>query len=133
MLGVCYCGAYGGGKHTFSARCKPTPPAVVTDLQRLDSRLSDAAYRLKKANEELHRADETGAVGSAVAATVGAGNALRAAFAATLTDPEFIEDARRMALDVNPVSGRAVEALIEDLYTTPDDVVAKVRRVTTFQ
>jgi tripartite-type tricarboxylate transporter receptor subunit TctC len=58
---------------------------------------------------------------------------LRAAFAATLTDPEFIEDARRMALDVNPVSGRAVEALIDDLYTTPDDVVAKVRRVTTLQ
>ncbi len=56
-LGVCYCGAYGGGKHTLSQRCKPTPPAVVTDLQRLDSRLSEAAYRMKKANEELHLAE----------------------------------------------------------------------------
>jgi len=57
-LGICYCGAYGGGKHTVSARCKAAvPPAVVTDLQRLDARLSDAAYRLKKANEELHRAE----------------------------------------------------------------------------
>jgi hypothetical protein len=55
--GVCYCGAYGGGKHTLSARCKPTPPALVTDMQRLDSRLSQAAYRLKMANEELHRAE----------------------------------------------------------------------------
>jgi tripartite-type tricarboxylate transporter receptor subunit TctC len=54
---------------------------------------------------------------------------LRAAFDATLTDPEFLEDARRMALDVNPVSGRAVEALIEELYGTSDDVVAKTRRV----
>jgi tripartite-type tricarboxylate transporter receptor subunit TctC len=54
---------------------------------------------------------------------------LRAAFDATLTDPEFLEDARRMALDVNPVSGRAVEALIDELYGTPDDVVAKTRRV----
>lgn len=35
----------------------PIPPAVVTDLQRLDARLSDAAYRLKEANEELHRAE----------------------------------------------------------------------------
>lgn len=33
------------------------PPAVVTDLQRLDSRLSAAAYRLKNANKELHLAE----------------------------------------------------------------------------
>jgi hypothetical protein len=56
-LGVCYCGAYGGGRHTLSARCKAVPPAIVTDLQRLDSRLSDAAYRLKQANEQLHRCE----------------------------------------------------------------------------
>lgn len=36
---------------------KPVPPAVVTDLQRLDARLSVASYRLKEANEELHRAE----------------------------------------------------------------------------
>jgi hypothetical protein len=54
---------------------------------------------------------------------------LRAAFDATLRDPEFLDDARRMALEVNPVSGPAVEALIDELYTTPDDVIAKVRRV----
>jgi len=58
---------------------------------------------------------------------------LRAAFDATLTDPEFLEDARRMALEVSPVSGRAVEALIDELYGTPDDVVAKTRRVITTQ
>lgn len=56
-LGVCYCGAYGGGVHTLSARCKATPPALVTDLQRLDSRLSAAARRLTRANEELHLAE----------------------------------------------------------------------------
>lgn len=33
------------------------PPALVTDLQRLDSRLSAAARRLKSANEELHLAE----------------------------------------------------------------------------
>ena len=58
---------------------------------------------------------------------------LRTAFDATLTDPEFLEDARRMALEVSPVSGRAVEALIDELYGTPDDVVAKTRRVITTQ
>jgi len=56
-LGVCYCGAYGGGKHTLASRCKAVPPAVVTDLQRLDSRLRDAAYRLAQANGALHRAE----------------------------------------------------------------------------
>jgi tripartite-type tricarboxylate transporter receptor subunit TctC len=58
---------------------------------------------------------------------------LRAAFDATLTDPEFLEEARKMALDVSPVSGRAVEALIDELYGTPDDVAAKARRVITTQ
>lgn len=54
---ICYCGAWGGGVHTLSVRCKPVPPAVVTDLQRLDARLSAAAHHLKYANEELHRAE----------------------------------------------------------------------------
>jgi tripartite-type tricarboxylate transporter receptor subunit TctC len=58
---------------------------------------------------------------------------LRSAFDATLTDPEFLEDAKRMALEVNPVSGRAVEALIDELYGTPEEVVAKTRRVITVQ
>jgi tripartite-type tricarboxylate transporter receptor subunit TctC len=57
------------------------------------------------------------------------GQMLRAAFAATLRDPEFLDDARRMALDVSPVSGHAVESLIEELYNTPEAVIAKTRRV----
>lgn len=35
----------------------PVPPALVTDLQRLDSRLTDASWRLKKANDELYLAE----------------------------------------------------------------------------
>jgi len=54
---------------------------------------------------------------------------LRAAFDATLRDPEFLDDAKKMALEVNPVSGRAVEALIDELYGTPADVAAKARRI----
>ena len=54
---------------------------------------------------------------------------LRAAFDATLRDPEFLDDAKKMALEVNPVSGRAVEALIDELYSTPADVAAKARRI----
>ena len=54
---------------------------------------------------------------------------LRSAFAATLADPEFLDDARRMGLEVSPVSGHAVETLIDELYATPEDVLAKTRRV----
>jgi tripartite-type tricarboxylate transporter receptor subunit TctC len=58
---------------------------------------------------------------------------LRSAFEATLTDPEFLDDAKKMALEVNPVSGRAVEALIDELYSTPEEVAAKARRIITSQ
>src|SRR5258708_10074334 len=47
---------------------------------------------------------------------------LRAAFDATVSDPEFLADAGKMALDVSPVSGRAVEALIDELYGTSEEV-----------
>ena len=43
------------------------------------------------------------------------------------------DDARRMALEVNPVSGHAVETLIEELYGTPEAVIAKTRHVITAQ
>jgi tripartite-type tricarboxylate transporter receptor subunit TctC len=51
--------------------------------------------------------------------------ALRAAFAATMKDPEFIADAKRMAVDVSPISGGAIEALLAELYATPKAIVAK--------
>jgi tripartite-type tricarboxylate transporter receptor subunit TctC len=57
--------------------------------------------------------------------------ALRNAFAAMLKDPEFLEDARKMQIDVSPVSAAAVERLIGELYATPEPVLEKVRSVTT--
>ena len=55
---------------------------------------------------------------------------LRAAFDATLRDAEFLDEAKKTALEVSPVSGRAVEALIDELYRTPEAVAAKVRQIT---
>jgi tripartite-type tricarboxylate transporter receptor subunit TctC len=59
--------------------------------------------------------------------------ALRAAFDATMKDPEFLQDAKRTALDVSPVPAAEVERLIGELYATPDALVARVRRLTTTQ
>jgi tripartite-type tricarboxylate transporter receptor subunit TctC len=49
--------------------------------------------------------------------------ALRAAFDATMKDPDFLAEAKRLALEVRPVSGPQVQALIKDLYASPPEVV----------
>jgi len=41
---------------------------------------------------------------------------LRAAFAKTLTDPEFVAEAKRANLDINPLTGEEVKKLVDDLF-----------------
>lgn len=48
---------------------------------------------------------------------------LRAAFAETMNDPAFLAEAKKLNLEVNPASGKEVEALVADLYRTPRNVV----------
>ena len=57
--------------------------------------------------------------------------ALRAAFDATVRDPVFLADAKRLQLDVRPVSGPDVDAMIAELYMTPKDVIARAARAMT--
>ena len=51
--------------------------------------------------------------------------ALAAAFDATMKDPEYLADAKRLDIDVNPVSGKELEQLLAELYATPQDVLKK--------
>ena len=53
--------------------------------------------------------------------------ALRAAFDATMTDKDFLNEAGERGLDVNPVSGGALDKLIGDLYATPADIIAETK------
>lgn len=53
--------------------------------------------------------------------------ALRDAFDATMKDPEFLADAKKTKLEINPVSGKAVDALIQSVYQTPKNVVTMTR------
>jgi tripartite-type tricarboxylate transporter receptor subunit TctC len=53
--------------------------------------------------------------------------ALRQAFDATMADAEFLGEAKQRGLEVNPVSGVAIDALIGELYATPAEIVAEVR------
>jgi tripartite-type tricarboxylate transporter receptor subunit TctC len=49
--------------------------------------------------------------------------ALRAAFDATMKDPQFLAEAKRLDLEVRPVSGPEVETLIKEIYASPPNVV----------
>jgi tripartite-type tricarboxylate transporter receptor subunit TctC len=53
--------------------------------------------------------------------------ALREAFDATMKDPAFLGDAARAKIDVDPLSGEAVQTLIEEVSKTPADIVERVR------
>lgn len=51
--------------------------------------------------------------------------ALRAAFDATMEDPEFLAYARKAKMEVEPVSGTKVQELVASVLATPKDVVMK--------
>jgi len=54
---------------------------------------------------------------------------LRTAFDKVLADPDFIADATKMKIDVNPLSGEKVQEVVERLYATPKDVVTHAREL----
>jgi tripartite-type tricarboxylate transporter receptor subunit TctC len=53
--------------------------------------------------------------------------ALRKAFDDTLKDPAFLDEASKLKLDVNPVSGAEVDKLVGELYRTPKDIIEETR------
>jgi hypothetical protein len=54
---------------------------------------------------------------------------LRNAFAKTLTDPEFVAEAKRANLDINPLSGEEVKKLVDGLFKLPPPTLAKLTSV----
>ena len=50
--------------------------------------------------------------------------AIRQAFAATMKDPGFLEDARRARLDVEPLTGEEIAQIVARKFNAPDDVRA---------
>lgn len=57
-------------------------------------------------------------------------SALRAAFDTTLKDPRFRVDTDRAKMEIEPVSGQEVEALIKEVYATPKDLVEAAANAT---
>jgi len=50
--------------------------------------------------------------------------ALRAAFMATMKDPKFMADANKGKLEITPISGDAVQKLINDMFSNPPELIA---------
>jgi tripartite-type tricarboxylate transporter receptor subunit TctC len=54
-------------------------------------------------------------------------DALRRAFDETMRDPAYLSEAEKLKLDVAPVTGAEVAALVTRVLATPPEVVARVR------
>jgi tripartite-type tricarboxylate transporter receptor subunit TctC len=52
---------------------------------------------------------------------------LRAAFNAAVKDPNLIADAKRLNVELRPMTGEQLQAKIDDLYSTPEAVLARAR------
>ena len=53
--------------------------------------------------------------------------ALQVAFMATMKDPAFIRDAKRQKLELAPISGPEIKALMVALYNSPKELVAAAK------
>jgi tripartite-type tricarboxylate transporter receptor subunit TctC len=55
--------------------------------------------------------------------------ALRVAFMETMKDPDFLADAQKANIDIDPVTGEQVDQLLEQFSKYPKSVVEKARAV----
>jgi tripartite-type tricarboxylate transporter receptor subunit TctC len=53
--------------------------------------------------------------------------ALRAAFDATMQDPNYRAEADKLKVDVDPLTGAELAALVAQVAQTPPETVARVR------
>jgi tripartite-type tricarboxylate transporter receptor subunit TctC len=51
---------------------------------------------------------------------------LRKAFMDTMKDAAFLAEAEKIQLEINPVAGDAVQAIVQDVYQTPKSIAAAV-------
>ena len=55
--------------------------------------------------------------------------ALRAAFDATMKDPEFLADAQKSGFDINPVSGEELQKIVADIVATPKPIADRLQSI----
>ncbi len=55
--------------------------------------------------------------------------ALRTAFDATMKDEDFLADAKKQKMEIDPVSGAAIEKIIARVYGAPKDVIDRANAI----
>ena len=55
--------------------------------------------------------------------------ALRAAFDATMTDKDFLAEAEREKVEILPVDGASINALLDRVYAAPPELAARLREL----
>ena len=55
--------------------------------------------------------------------------ALRAAFAQTLKDPQFLAEAGKLGVEVQHVGGERIQQLVERIYASPPEIIARAKAV----
>jgi tripartite-type tricarboxylate transporter receptor subunit TctC len=58
---------------------------------------------------------------------------LRTAFMATAADKAFLEDAKKARLDVDPVSGEEVQALVDKMFGAPENIIARAKEAMVYK
>lgn len=53
--------------------------------------------------------------------------AYREAFSAVVQDPAFLDEAKKMAIDIDAIGGAQVQKIVEDIYATPPADVERAR------
>ena len=51
------------------------------------------------------------------------------AFPETLKDPEFLADAQKAKLDIEPITGEEMEKMVSKLFTLSPSIVAKLKEI----
>ncbi|HEU4344926.1 MAG TPA: tripartite tricarboxylate transporter substrate-binding protein [Candidatus Binatia bacterium] len=54
---------------------------------------------------------------------------LRRAFANTLTDPEFVAEAKKTNLDINPLTGEEVKRIVDGLFKLSPSMISKLANI----
>ena len=54
---------------------------------------------------------------------------MRQSFTRVLKDPDLLEEARRLGVEVNWINGEQVLSLLNDMYEMPKDVIARVAKI----
>jgi tripartite-type tricarboxylate transporter receptor subunit TctC len=97
-------------------------PGVPNALDFAKTATDQAALRLVMARLDIGRPFflPPGVPGERVAA-------LRKAFDETMKDPAYLEEAKKLSIDVDPLTGAELGTLVEQVSKTPADTVARVR------